>query len=285
MKIEVKGHSGCHIEIVNDGNQLYVEKSTDHSEYVPRLKEQALKQERAFSKTLQHIKIPEIYEIKESKSNLRIKMEYVYSKNYINYFEDSGFDDIRYFLKSLKGYIDDEIQNSPVTSIDSNIILNKFNDVSIKCKNNPLLKNDREIVEMLDKASKVCLNLPSKINIPMGTCHGDLTFSNILFNGNNYFLIDFLDSFIETPLMDIIKIRQDSCYCWSQLMYTEELDKIRLKIISEKIDKDIDDYYKRYDWYNKYYHCLQIMNFFRVLQYANEEKVVSYLKKIIISLL
>ncbi len=65
--------------------------------------------------------------------------------------------------------------------------------------------------------------------MPVGICHGDLTFSNMLFNGNNYYLIDFLDSFVESPLLDIVKLRQDSAYLWSQLMYIHDYDKIRLK--------------------------------------------------------
>lgn len=69
--------------------------------------------------------------------------------------------------------------------------------------------------------------------MPVGVCHGDLTFSNILFNGNNYYLIDFLDSFIEAPLLDIVKIRQDSAHLWSQLMYTKSYDQIRLQIVAK----------------------------------------------------
>ena len=118
--------------------------------------------------------------------------------------------------------------------------------------------------------------------MPVGMCHGDLTFSNILFNGNNYYLIDFLDSFIESPLLDIVKIRQDTAYLWSTLMYHKPFDKVRVHIISEKIDKAIDEYFTgKYEWYRKYYMPLQLMNFLRILQYGREEKVVAYLKDVI----
>ena len=62
-------------------------------------------------------------------------------------------------------------------------------------------------------ASQRVFDALSDMLIPVGTCHGDLTFSNILFNGNNYYLIDFLDSFIESPLLDIVKLRQDTAWC------------------------------------------------------------------------
>ena len=138
---------------------------------------------------------------------------------------------------------------------------------------------------MLEKCSKVFEQLPIEIEIPIGKCHGDLTFSNILFNGNNYYLIDFLDSFIESPLLDLVKIRQDSKYEWSRLMYEGEVDLVRLSIISQKIDNEIDTYYSQYAWYREYYHVFQLMNFLRILQYAKEEKVTNYLKNVINSML
>lgn len=138
---------------------------------------------------------------------------------------------------------------------------------------------------LLEQCRKVFESLPSFIGIPVGKCHGDLTFSNILFNGNNYYLIDFLDSFIESPLLDIVKIRQDSQFEWSRLMYEGEVDLVRLSIISQKIDRGIDAYYSQYEWYQKYYHVFQLMNFLRILQYAKEERVIVYLKNVIKSML
>ena len=138
---------------------------------------------------------------------------------------------------------------------------------------------------LLERCREVFEHLPAEIAIPMGKCHGDLTFSNILFNGNNYYLIDFLDSFIESPLLDLVKIRQDSQYEWSRLMYEEDVDLVRLSIISDKIDKEIDGYYSQYEWYRKYYHVFQLMNFLRILQYAKKEKVIKYLTNVINSML
>ena len=103
-----------------------------------------------------------------------------------------------------------------------------------------------------------------------------------MFNGNNYYLIDFLDSFIESPLLDIVKIRQDTAYLWSTLMYHKPFDQVRLNIVSKRIDLALNDYFtSKYDWYRKYYMPLQLMNFLRILQYAHDEKVISYLKTVI----
>lgn len=285
MKIQVKGHSGCQIDIVNDGNNLFISKSTHDPKYVARLYLQAQKQQQAGRNIYQHIRIPKIFDVDKAEDHLAIKMEYVYSKNYIDYFEDAGFDNISYFIKALKIFIDSEIENSPIQQVDTDIIKNKFEDVCIKCKSNVHTKEDEEIATLLENCSRVFYKLPSHIEMPVGQCHGDLTFSNILFNGNNYYLIDFLDSFIESPLLDLVKIRQDSKYEWSRLMYEGYVDQVRLGIISRKIDQEIDNYYGKYDWYKAYYSVFQLMNFLRILQYAKEGKVIDYLKNVLNSML
>ena len=46
MEIEVKGHSGCSIEIVRQGKNLIIEKGTKDPKYIERLYQQALKQQK-----------------------------------------------------------------------------------------------------------------------------------------------------------------------------------------------------------------------------------------------
>lgn len=285
MEIQVKGHSGCQIDIVNDGSNLYIYKSTHDPKYIERLYLQAKKQKEASQIEYQHIRIPEIFDIDKTDDHLIIKMEYVYSKNYVDYFEDAGFDNISYFVKALKIFVNAEIANSPLQMVDTQVVKDKFEDVCKKCYANEHIKDDKEVLQILEACSPVFSSLPQQIEIPLGKCHGDLTFSNILFNGNNYYLIDFLDSFIESPLLDLVKIRQDSQYEWSRLMYEGEVDLVRLSIISQKIDREIDAFYSQYQWYRDYYHVFQLMNFLRILQYAKEEKVITYLKNVIKSML
>lgn len=280
MEIEVKGHSGCDIDIVREGKNLFIYKSTHDKKYLNRLVSQAEKQKAAAELEYQHIRVPEIFDITSSEEQVRVKMEYIYSKNFIGYFESAGFEQISYFIKALILFIEKELKTSPVMPVSPQILTDKFENIEIRIAENSMLANDPQIADMLQESKKIFMSLKSVV-IPIGTCHGDLTFSNILFNGNNYYLIDFLDSFIESPLIDIVKIRQDSAYKWSQLMYIHDYDKLRLDIISEKIDKEISDHFSKYDWYNSYYGVSQLMNFWRIMQYANEERVVSYLKTVI----
>ena len=281
MKLDIQGHSGCDISIVTEDNELHIHKSTHDAGYVPRLVNQANKQIAASKTEYQHIRVPKIFEVVQSATDATIKMEYIYSKNFVEYFENAGFEQIKYLIGAIKYFIDLEINASSMQTVPANILTDKMADVARKVANNVHLKDDAEAQELVRRSSEV-MDAVGDMEMPVGTCHGDLTFSNILFNGNNYYLIDFLDSFIESPLLDIVKIRQDTAYMWSTLMYHKPFDKVRLSIISEKIDSAIDEYFTgKYEWYRRYYMPLQLMNFLRILQYGHDEKVIAYLKRVI----
>lgn len=283
MNIEVKGHSGCLIEVVREGDELFVYKSTHDKGYLKRLALQADKQMAAQRDELQHIRVPQVLAVEKNSEVVNVKMEYVYSKNFIDYFETSGFEQISYFVKALRIFLDFEIRHSDIQTIPASVIKEKFDSVCQKVNTNPCLSTDSEIVDLMNRSATL-FGQASDMKMPVGKCHGDLTFSNILFNGNNYYLIDFLDSFVESPLLDIVKIRQDSAFLWSRLMYTGDYDQIRLRIVADRIDRKIVEYASQYEWY-QYYPMFQLMNFLRILQYAKEDKVISYLKTIIKQLL
>lgn len=284
-EIEVKGHSGCQIDVVNENSNIYVYKSSFDPKYIDRLCLQAQKQKKASLLEYQHIRIPQIFDIQRTKTSVSIKMQYVYSKNFIEFFEQAGFEQIYYFIGALEYFIDNEIKQCSIKKVSSRVFQEKFADICCKVSNNSNYINNASIKQLMDKCKSVFDSMKD-IYIPLGTCHGDLTFSNILFNWNNYYLIDFLDSFIETPFQDIVKIRQDTAYLWSQLMYIKPYDKVRLQIISKKIDTEIDQYFsERYSWYRQSYTIMQLMNILRILPYAHEERVIDHLQKIIKSLL
>ena len=283
MKLDIQGHSGCEIVIVHEDNDLFIHKSTHDPGYVPRLVNQANKQIAASSIEYQNIRVPKIFDVVKSADSATIKMEYIYSRNYVEHFEQAGFEQIKYLIGALKYFIDLEIGRSTMQVVPSHILTDKMADVARKVEKNVHLKDDAEAQELVRRSSEV-MDSVGDMTLPVGMCHGDLTFSNILFNGNNYYLIDFLDSFIESPLLDIVKIRQDTAYLWSTLMYNKPFDKVRLSIISEKIDRAIDEYFtEKYSWYRAYYMPLQLMNFLRILQYGHDDKVIAYLKRVISS--
>lgn len=192
MKIEVKGHSGCAVDIVREGTKLYIDKKTSSPGYFPRLIAQARKQQRAAG--LFHtpsIVVPEILAVNQSSGMVSVKMEYIYSMNFVEYFEYAGFYQIMHFIDALKALLSEEISLSAMTRIKRDVLADKFIDVRSKCRNNPALCNEPEVSLLLEGLETIFLAGMNDFEIPAGTCHGDLTFSNILFSGNNYYLIDF----------------------------------------------------------------------------------------------
>ena len=79
MDIEVKGHSGCSIDIVREGKELFILKGTCDPKYVERLYQQALKQQRAGEQEYQYIRVPQIVDIERQTDTMMMKMEYVLS--------------------------------------------------------------------------------------------------------------------------------------------------------------------------------------------------------------
>ena len=122
MNIEVKGHSGCNIEIKRVGSSLYIEKSTIDINYAPRLLNQAVKQKKAALQEYQHIRVPKIYEINKEKCGLTVKMEYVYSRNFVDHFENAGFEQINYFIQAFEQFIKREVEQSEMRNLSYEII-------------------------------------------------------------------------------------------------------------------------------------------------------------------
>lgn len=281
MEIEVRGHSGCQIDVVSEDGGIYLYKSTSDPKYLKRLALQARKQRRAAADEYQHIRVPKIYELQENADSTIIKMQYVYSKNFIEFFEQAGFEQIDYLIGALESFVEHEISECKIEKVSPKIFQDKFAEIKGKCLANPLYEGREDVLNILDRSEMVFRNI-TELEIPVGVCHGDLTFSNILFSGNNYYLIDFLDSFIETPLQDIVKIRQDTAIRWSQLMYTKPYDAIRLHIVCDKMDREIDRYFtQKYQWYTDNYRIMQLMNILRILPYAHEEEVIGYLVEVL----
>ena len=284
MELIVKGHSGFSIDIVREGTNLYVYKRCSDADKAERLMRQAAKQEQATGFHYSGFQTPHIIATEHNENGASIKMNYIYSRNFMEYFESAGFEQIDYFIQTLILFIEEELEHSSIQVIPADIVNNKLLSVKKTIAFNAHIRKDNALESIMEKAERLLTGI-TEWQLPVGICHGDLTFSNILFTANTYYLIDFLDSFIESPLMDIIKLRQDSAHIWSAKLYTKPYDPIRLGIISNKIDTELDTYFLQYSWYNAYYLPLQVLNLLRVLQYATEDAIVDDLENELTKLL
>lgn len=273
MELGLAGHSGCDVVLMKKDNKFIVNKSTMDKKYINRLKTQCDKQIEASRKENCGFKIPKVLDTRETEITFSFDMEYVKSVNYIDFFEQYGLSEISDFVDNIIAYVKNEIDNSNIIEVDRDVFLKKWADVKKKMDESGWMWPN-----ILGHVDYEFSKLPKFMKLPIGPCHGDLTFSNILFQGDkNQFIIDFLDSFIETPLMDIVKLRQDTKYGWSKLMTSQHFDENHLIIVSEFIDKKIENAFKDYSWYKEYYKAFQLMNFLRIAQYTKDVKVYNYL--------
>ena len=74
MEIEVKGHSGCNIDIVRENNDLYIYKSSRDKKYLSRLVLQAEKQQKASKEEYQHVRIPQVFRVVHDEELVSVKM-------------------------------------------------------------------------------------------------------------------------------------------------------------------------------------------------------------------
>ena len=282
--LDINGHSNFDINIININNMKFLCKSSNNYADSIRLNKQIEKQQ--YHKKLFKFNIPNIIFKSHIVNNKQyFLMNYLSnSDNIVNYIINNSYLVIENTFIFIKNIIDTYIDNSIYKKIDKKVVSDKINSIkkNIENINKDKFLNEKEYNYIINKINilendieKIC-----NINIPMGYCHGDLTLSNMLLDtiDNNIYLIDFLDSFIETPLFDIIKIRQDTKFFWSLKMLNIRVDKNKIKIVLNYLDKKIDNYFKKYDFYNdKIYDYFEVINLLRVLQYCKNKDTKDFL--------
>jgi len=234
--------SGAKIEI-KDG---YVIKSGS-----PRLVSQASKQF-FFDKNINinNFYAPHIYEIGKN----YFKMKNINGQSWYDFFLYSEVSNIQKFFDSIVRYLNYlKVRSSP--SIINDNILIKLESLYGHSRYKGFIKYLQSL----------------KIEIvPTSFCHGDLTLSNMIFKDGIY-LIDFLDSFVESYLIDIIKIRQDCYYKWC-LIYND-IESIKCEIILNKLHQIISKNFPQ-EINSNIFKLLEAINILRIEPYISEKKAI-----------
>jgi len=258
----IKGHSGCKLIVFAEEERTLVKKSSPGKHYDQRLRLQAEKQNR-FSDRLSgfsELVIPEVVSIDKK----FFTMDFFHGEDAITFFDNCDIRQIDTLVDSLICFLNHSIFNSRLEVFDKPRFLEKLNSVEKKITNDPV---DFTLIR------RYFSNLP-EIVIPVGVCHGDLTFSNMLFDkSNRVCFIDFLDTFYETPLQDMVKIRQDTLYNWTALMCRQSYDVTRYRMLMRYLDRKLVEYFEKHDFYEAYYEAFQVMNYLRILPYAKQKPI------------
>lgn len=270
--MKIKGHSNFKIKLENLEGDIVITKSSFDKDF-DRLSKQIIKQEYFLKKYSIKFKIKTPKIIKNIGN--KYYMEYIYfSENFIDFIQKGNIVKTNWFLKKIISIVEKYLEECTYKYLKKGILKEKIDLVRKNLlKNNYINFKDSFIQNSLkylyDNIERI-----ENIKIPLGLCHGDLTFSNILIDCNdmNLYLIDFLDSFIDSPILDIVKIKQDTKFYWICNMYSGNFDKNNTIITLNYIDKKINDYFSKYEFFNKTYEFFEKLNILRVLQYSKENK-------------
>jgi hypothetical protein len=253
-------HVGISGSNIKHENNFFIKSSNNIERFKKQLEKQVNFQNFSCFKT------PKIFSVKQQDDALVCYMEYIYGLDSINYFSIADKRDLDNLFNNFILFIENNIKKSEIKIIYKSIFYNKLESLNINYK----LKNN--IFCYLNK-------IEEEIFLPIGYYHGDLTFANMIFQNNEIFLVDFLDCFIETPLQDIVKLRQETNFFWSVLQHKELLKKNinynKVCLSFSYLDSKFNDYFKKFEWYIKNYNLLQIFNLARIIPY-NQEKNIEY---------
>lgn len=264
-----RGLSGCKLSISADGK--FVTKTSSDLNYNHRMLNQIKKQSEFNSMKIERMKCPAIIERAKNEEGLEyFTMEYVKGKDYLDFLNYSSPEEIDIFIESILKYLEflrsDEIKCTDLQF--SEMCKSKLNSIE---KDIP----HKEFLNFIENKISSLKN----IDVPMSFCHGDLTLSNILFSNKNVFLLDFLDSYIESWVIDLVKLKQDLFYFWSFLKDEEELN-LRCVQSSLKIWKSIEKKYKK-TVNSEEFKVLEALNFLRIYPYAKRNHEKSTIEKIL----
>ena len=264
MKTDINiGLSGSKLELLPKG---LIRKYSPGDHFNDRFKLQIEKQI-AFSKdNFNNLFTPDITQY----TNEYFDMQYIPGESYNEFFSKSNKQDldnivnicINYFNKALlssETYTDDDIKS---------LLIDKFN----KLKKESTYCN--YIHYIIDK-----INCTQFSNIPKTPCHGDFTVANMIFFKGKICCIDFLDSYIETVIVDMVKLKQDIYYTW--ILDTNK-GNLRIRQSFNYLWNKIYSQFKQY--YNlEFTNFITILNWLRIEPYVKTDKQKIVLNNKIIS--
>lgn len=256
------GLSGCKIELLNSNT---LRKYSSSREYNKRLELQIKKQSLFSHFVFQNLDSPKIYQVNHG-DIISFDMEYISGFSFDEYFSYANVEDVDNVLKSIFGYLDFLIENSKIyhENVSKKIIYEKL--ISLNVKN----------IDFLHYIIHTAID--NNLKVPYSFCHGDLTFANIIFHPKRLYLIDFLDSFIDSYLIDFSKLKQDLYYHWN--LKIQNCNNLRIYQIYNYLWKKIEERYSKY-LNTVSFKILDSMNLLRIEPYLTNDNHRFILKTLV----
>ena len=245
------GLSGCKLELIGSNT---LRKYSSSPSYNKRLELQIKKQELFSNQVFRNVETPKVLRKEDS----YFDMEYVTGRSFDEYFSTCSVNDIDFVFDSLCGYFDGLISHSQYyqPEVSKKRLLDKINSLETHTRHLTDLYHIRQMVSSIT------------MKIPQTFCHGDLTFTNIIFNKNRLYYIDFLDCFIDSFLCDLIKLKQDLYYHWS--LDVQGIKNLRIRQIYSFLWRKLEERYSQYVETIEF-DVLDVLNTLRLEPYLTNE--------------
>ena len=258
------GYSGCKVFLCEKAkDKVFVRKISSDLNYNNRLINQMKKQEEYKSEFL---KTPKILNKGFTEDGLFFfDMEFVRGITLAEYIKNIEIGKIKNLIELLTGElleIKDLNSNERIFQEKINLLKEKL--IHLK---NPIID---EAIFMLEEHNWNYFQI--------NRCHGDLTFENIIIKDDKLYLIDFLDSFYESKLLDIATLLQDALIMWSYRGQEEINENLIIRLVLFKdllIDKLKN---KMGDKYLEIYYAL-LLKLIRIYPYIKDNLTLNFLNQ------
>lgn len=208
-----------------------------------------------------------------SHSEYSCEMEYVFGHVGPDISAKMHVDAYRNFTRNLDQFLTSLLDKSKEVELESSIIHEKCADI--------LSRSHESFHADLSGVFRIIsslLNGSNSIRCPVGNCHGDLTFSNMIVSDNGEIcLIDFLQTFFESPLQDISKVVQELKYGWSH-RYCKKYQQTIGQISNAWTFNELKIIRTAYDEYPIVMPVLELLTLARIAPYCKDEVTTAWLK-------
>ncbi len=287
MQVKLEGRSGCPIKIVEKGGLIYVNKGSASLSYNERLKKQALKQNdfKAIYPENSSLRAPEVYSVGVAQDGLAFfEMEYARGEKFSDFFPGLSLPQLDTVVEIFIKHFQSAMESA--SWLDLPVKITKLKAEEVQQKVMPMTHYAEDLKNTL---FGYLLDKKPEASLPQSFCHGDFTFSNMLFKENGQiYVFDFLDSFIESPLIDLVKLRQDTKFLWSVLI-DENLENhkiIKVIQILKYMDARLAIFLGELNpGIQQWYAYLEVFNLARIMPYAQKQSDIQFLNKNLTQLL
>ena len=225
-KLIDNSYSHAKLDVIKEKSLNYVIKTFDYD--LNRVSCNISKQNQFTNKTLGNVSLMSvpITEITKHKREISIKMPYIDGLNGSDIILYSHRSNFISFLNFVESYFLESFKKVNYENVDANILLKKVDDI---------FSNIRFKIPISKKTIVNSINKTKNYAFPIGDCHGDFTLDNIIIgNDGRFYLIDFLVTYLETPLQDFVKLKQDTEYGWCVRKLSKS-DQTKANVFFDKI--------------------------------------------------